>query len=68
MLADLGRAGYHFDPEWFKVQHEFRFPFCGAVEYSGVKLELRQALEPWHSRAPPGQGRRFSGEPPRRHL
>jgi uncharacterized protein (DUF2126 family) len=27
---------------------EFRFPFYGEVEYAGVKLELRQALEPWH--------------------
>ena len=48
LLADLGRAGYHLDSEWFKAQREFRFPFYGAVEYSGVKLELRQALEPWH--------------------
>jgi uncharacterized protein (DUF2126 family)/transglutaminase-like putative cysteine protease len=48
VLADLRAHGFDFRPEWFAAQLEFRFPFCGEVEYGGVKLELRQALEPWH--------------------
>lgn len=48
VLAELRAGGFDLRPEWFAAQLEFRFPFCGEVEYSGVKLELRQALEPWH--------------------
>ncbi|PWW01664.1 uncharacterized protein (DUF2126 family) [Hoeflea marina] len=48
VLDDLSEHGFPMRPEWFEAQAEFRFPFCGEVEYEGVKLELRQALEPWH--------------------
>ena len=34
VLDDLGRHGFALRPEWFDAQLEFRFPFCGEVEYA----------------------------------
>ncbi len=48
VLQDLRENGFNLRPEWFEAQLEFRFPFFGEVEYEGARLELRQALEPWH--------------------
>jgi uncharacterized protein (DUF2126 family) len=48
VLADLAAHGFPLREEWFTAQAEFRFPFCGETEVEGARLELRQALEPWH--------------------
>lgn len=48
VLRDLGDHGFDMNPDWFKAQAEFRFPFCGEVTYEGTTLEIKQALEPWH--------------------
>ena len=48
VLRDLSAHGFELRPEWYEAQAEFRFPFCGEIEVEGVKLEIRQALEPWH--------------------
>lgn len=48
ILADLNMHGFAFDPDWFRPHWEFRFPLYGVVQYDGVKLELRAALEPWN--------------------
>ena len=48
VVLDLQRDGYAFSYDWFAPFLEFRFPRYGTVNYQGISLELRQALEPWH--------------------
>ena len=48
VLSELREWGMAFQPEWFVPHFEFRFPLLGDATYDGIKLELRQAVEPWH--------------------
>ena len=49
MIADLRRAGYPLDADWFAPHFEFRFPvYRRASATSGIEMELRQAIEPWY--------------------
>jgi uncharacterized protein (DUF2126 family) len=47
VLYELAGAGLKLEAEWFRPHLEFRFPLWGSVERGGMRLELRQALEPW---------------------
>jgi len=48
VMAEMGEAGFAFDPEWFAPHLEFRFPKIGEFSHRGVHVTLRSALEPWH--------------------
>jgi len=48
VVRDLQRADYPVQAEWFAAFHEFRFPVYGRVQYDGIDIELRQAIEPWY--------------------
>jgi uncharacterized protein (DUF2126 family) len=48
VIDDLQAAGLPIAADWFEPHFEFRFPMAGMVERAGLRLELRQALEPWH--------------------
>jgi len=48
VIADMQGDGYALQPSWFAPHLEFRFPKYGDFATRGMRLELRQALEPWH--------------------
>ncbi len=48
VCEDLKEGGIFFEGEWLRPFLEFRFPKFGSVHHSGIDLELRTALEPWH--------------------
>jgi uncharacterized protein (DUF2126 family)/transglutaminase-like putative cysteine protease len=54
VIADMNDHGFAFDLEWYRPHWDFRFPKIGTVQYDGVELELRNALEPWNVLAEEG--------------
>ena len=48
VARDLQQAGFDFKAEWFAPFLEFRFPHMGELQVHDLKLELHQAIEPWH--------------------
>ncbi len=62
VLADLGRAGYAFDPAWFEAQREFRFPLLGASSAAGSRWNCARRWSPgtcWARRRMAGGTVRF---------
>ncbi|WP_054816854.1 transglutaminase family protein [Nocardia arizonensis] len=49
VAADLREHGIEFDASWLDPFTEFRFPRIGTVVLGGVEIELRGAIEPWHT-------------------
>lgn len=48
VIGELQRDGWEWDAHWFTPHFEFRMPKMGEVFHSGVRIELRQAIEPWY--------------------
>ena len=48
VVTDLRAHGIEFELSWLLPFVEFRFPRVGVTKISGVDLELRSAVEPWH--------------------
>ncbi|MBZ0167217.1 MAG: transglutaminase family protein, partial [Candidatus Omnitrophica bacterium] len=48
VLADLNDIGIGLKMEFFEPHFEFRFPTIGKVNYRGIELELKTAIEPWY--------------------
>jgi uncharacterized protein (DUF2126 family) len=48
VVSDLQREGIQIETAWFEPHYEFRMPIIGLVQYQGVQIELRSAIEPWY--------------------
>jgi len=48
VIAETRDFGIPLELDWFASHFEFRFPAIGTIQKDDVKLELRQAIEPWY--------------------
>ena len=48
VVESLQDQGFPFQLEWLDAFFEFRFPVFGRVQYGGIGVEIRMALEPWN--------------------
>jgi uncharacterized protein (DUF2126 family) len=48
VVSDTRRAGFALEEGWFRPHCEFRFPQLGQFTQRDVRVELRQAIEPWY--------------------
>ena len=49
VIHDLTEGGLDFEADWYAPHFDFRFPLAGKIAYKEVDVELRQAIEPWHT-------------------
>jgi len=47
VLDYLEEQGSTFEMAWFASQFEFRFPVVGTFKVDEIRVEVRQAIEPW---------------------
>jgi uncharacterized protein (DUF2126 family) len=47
-VNEIDLPGVELDAQWFVPHFEFRFPKIGEVNYQGITMQLRSAIEPWY--------------------
>ncbi|MCA9141351.1 MAG: transglutaminase family protein [Planctomycetaceae bacterium] len=48
VIAETREFGIPLELDWFASHFEFRFQAIGTIQKDDVKVELRQAIEPWY--------------------
>lgn len=49
VIHDLKDNSLEIEADWFAPHFDFRFPLAGKLGYKEIEIELRQAIEPWHT-------------------